>query len=291
MRNHSHLHSNLQCTTRAVALPKKPLIILILAFLLGGFVNAKTFATVDGKDITDKDIAMILRAMPGANYDKLPPEIQQQVLNQAIEQRLLMNKAKKDGIQNSAEYKEALQDAQDELALGVWMKKQLDKITINDKEAREFYNQNPKIFAQPEQIKARHILVKDEKTAKDIIAQLNKAPKGKLLDEFKKLSAEKSIDEGIAQDGGELGWFTRDQMVPEFSDAAFKLAKGSFTKNPVKTNFGYHVILLEDKKASGTASYDTVKERVMQGLKMQKFKENLGQIAQELRKDAKVVVK
>lgn len=288
---HQHLHSTPQCTARAAALPKKPLLILILAFLLGGFAGAKTFATVDGKDITDKDIAMILRAMPGANYDKLPPEIQQQVLNQAIEQRLLMNKAKKDGIQNSAEYKEALQDAQDELALGVWMKKQLDKITINDKEAREFYNQNPKIFAQPEQIKARHILVKDEKTAKDIIAQLNKAPKGKLVDEFKKLSAEKSIDEGIAQDGGELGWFTRDQMVPEFSDAAFKLAKGSFTKNPVKTNFGYHVILLEDKKASGTASYDTVKERVMQGLKMQKFKENLGQIAQELRKDAKVVVK
>ena len=286
-----HLHSNPQCAACAVALPKKPLLILMLAFLLCGFADAKTFATVDGKDITDKDIAMILRAMPGATYDKLPPEIQQQVLNQAIEQRLLMNKAKKDGIQNSAEYKEALQDAQDELALGVWMKKQLDKITINDKEAREFYNQNPKIFAQPEQIKARHILVKDEKTAKDIIAQLGKAPKGKLVDEFKKLSAEKSIDEGIAQDGGELGWFTRDQMVPEFSDAAFKLAKGSFTKNPVKTNFGYHVILLEDKKASGTASYDTVKERVMQGLKMQKFKENLGQIAQELRKDAKVVVK
>ena len=91
-----HLHSNPQCAARAVALPKKPLLILMLAFLLCGFADAKTFATVDGKDITDKDIAMILRAMPGATYDKLPPEIQQQVLNQAIEQRLLMNKAKKD---------------------------------------------------------------------------------------------------------------------------------------------------------------------------------------------------
>lgn len=275
---------------RSIALPKRPL--LLLAFLLlGGVSFAKTFATVDGKDITDKDIAMILRAMPGADYNKLPKEVQDQVLNQAIEQRLLMNKAKKDGIQNSVEFKDALQDAQDELALGVWMKKELDKINITDKEAREFYDKNPKLFAQPEQVKARHILVKDEKDAKDIITTLNKTSKDKLVDEFKKISSEKSIDDGIAQDGGDLGWFGREQMVPEFSDAAFKLAKGSFTKNPVKTNFGYHIILVEDKKASGTAPFDSVKERVSQGLKMQKFKDNLTQIAQDLRKNAKVVVK
>lgn len=263
----------------------------IASLLLAGSAYAKTYATVDGKDITDKDISMILRAMPGANYDSLPQELQQQVINQAIEQKLLINKAKKDGIQNSKDYKDALQDAQDELALGVWMKQELDKIKVSDKEAKDFYDKNQQVFAQPEQIKARHILVKTEQEAKDIISSLSKAPQNKLLDEFKKLSAAHSIDEGIAQNGGDLGWFERTQMVPEFSEAAFKLNKNNFTKTPVKTDFGYHIILVEDKKSSGTAPFDQVKERVMQGLKMQKFKENVGKVAAELRKDAKIEMK
>lgn len=262
-----------------------------IALLFGGFLHAKTFAIVDGTEITDKDIAMILRAMPGADYSKLPPEVQQQVLNQAIEQRLLINKAKKDGVQKSKEFKDALEDAKDELILGVWMKQELDKIKVGDSEAKDFYSKNPQFFAQPEQVKARHILLKTEAEAKKVITSLDKAPKGKLLETFKDLSTKHSIDEGVASSGGDLGWFGKEQMVPEFSDAAFKLTKGNYTKTPVKTNFGYHVILLEDKKASGVASFESVKDRVSQGLKMQKFKENVGKVAQDLRKDSKIEIK
>ncbi len=264
---------------------------MVVAVLIGGYIHAKTFAIVDGVEITDKDIAMILRAMPGATYDKLPEEVQKQVLNQAIEQRLLINQAKKDGVQNSDDFKNALKEAQDELVLGVWMKQELDKITISNSEAKDFYSKNSNLFTQPEQVKARHILVKTESEAKNIITQLDKAPKGKLIDEFNKLSSQHSIDDGIAANGGDLGWFGREEMVPEFSEAAFKLSKGNYTKTPVKTNFGYHVILLEDKKSSGIAPFDGVKERVLQGLKMQKFKEVVAQKAQSLRKDAKVEIK
>ena len=91
--------------------------------------------------------------------------------------------------------------------------------------------------------------------------------------------------------GGDLGWFSSRQMVPSFSEAAFALKKGEITKKPVKTQYGYHVILLEDKKPAGHIKLETVKEQIKNVIKMEKFRNKVSKRAKELRKKAKIVIK
>ena len=112
--------------------------------------------------------------------------------------------------------------------------------------------------------KARHILVEKEAEAKDIIARLKKDPGA-----FAKLAMERSKDPGSKAQGGDLGWFDTSRMVPEFGAAVSKLEKGKFTLEPVKTQFGYHVILLEDSKPIEAPPLDEVKPQLSQQLQQQ----------------------
>ena len=118
--------------------------------------------------------------------------------------------------------------------------------------------------------KARHILVDKESEAKDIIARLKKDPAA-----FAKLAMEKSKDSGSKARGGELGWFDPRRMVPEFSAAVTKLEKGKFTDVPVKSQFGYHVILLEDTRAIEAPPLEQVKAQLSQQLQQQGVKKQL----------------
>jgi peptidyl-prolyl cis-trans isomerase C len=117
---------------------------------------------------------------------------------------------------------------------------------------------------------ARHILVDKESEAKDIIARLKKDPA-----QFPKLAMEKSKDQGSKARGGELGWFDPRRMVPEFSAAVAKLEKGKFTEVPVKSQFGYHVILLEDSRAIEAPPLEQVKAQLSQQLQQQGVKKQL----------------
>ena len=112
----------------------------------------------------------------------------------------------------------------------------------------------------------------------------------KLKDEFTALAKEKSVGPS-GSNGGELGWFTKEKMVPEFSTAAQKLAVGTITKAPVKTNYGYHIIYLDDKKASAVLEYDKVKDRLKQDLIQQKFAKEAKDEAVKLKKKAKIEYK
>ena len=103
------------------------------------------------------------------------------------------------------------------------------------------------------------------------------------------LAKSKSKD-GSAQNGGDVGWIARGQVVPEFADAAFKLNKGQYTQTPVKTQFGYHVIYVEDKKPTTTLALKDVKGQIEQNLRLMKFQENVKKEGQELRKKAKVEI-
>jgi len=118
--------------------------------------------------------------------------------------------------------------------------------------------------------KARHILVEKESEARDIIARLRKDPGA-----FAKLAMEKSKDQGSRAKGGDLGWFDLSRMVPEFGAAVSKLEKGKFTQEPVKTQFGYHVILLEDSKPIAAPPLEEVKPQLAQQLQQQNVKKQL----------------
>lgn len=149
-------------------------------------------------------------------------------------------------------------------------------------DAESYYNENSDQFDVGDQVKAAHILVDDEDTAKDIIKQLDDGA------DFAELAKKYSTDTATAKKGGELGYFTADQMVSEFSDAAFALEKGKYTETPVKTTYGYHVILCEDKKAAHHQTYDEVKDELTETLTNQEVQTKYQEAMNKLQKDATI---
>jgi parvulin-like peptidyl-prolyl isomerase len=260
--------------------------------LCSGAFAADVVATVNDKSITMDDVSAFLRTIPEANvdYDSLAKDVKEKVLNQIIEKQLLLDEASKEGIQNTEEYKKELERASKELTFEVWMKKQFDKISVTDEEAKKFYDANGEKFKQPELFNARHIIVKTEAEAKKILGELKSAPKDKLEDAFAAAAAKYSLD-GTKTNGGKLGWFAEGRMVKEFFNAAKAMKKGEMSKTPVKTQFGYHLIYLVDQKPAGKVSFENAKEQIKQVLKVDKFKESVAAKGKALREKAKVEIK
>jgi parvulin-like peptidyl-prolyl isomerase len=266
---------------------KKIVSSLVASIVLVSALNAADFyASVDGDNITKKDIAMVLQD-PRIDFDKLPDTAKKQVLEQIINRKLLSKKALKDGIDKDPQYVEAINKIKEDLAFQVWQKNEIDKMKFSDTEKKDFYEKNKNKFVVPENLEASHILVKTEQEAKDIIKQLDKATKKE--DKFKELAKTKSQDPA-GKNGGYLGKFSADQMVPEFSAAAKALTKGSYSKTPVKTQFGYHIIFLKDKIAGKSLSFAEVESNISQILLGNSYNKKVKEITDELRKDAKIVI-
>ncbi|NLC27202.1 MAG: peptidylprolyl isomerase [Campylobacteraceae bacterium] len=254
-------------------------------------LNAAVFATVNGEEITEKDIAVLMQAMPNqTSFDALPEQAQEQIINQAIERRLLTAQAKKEGIEKDPEYKEALAEVKNEIALEVWMKRIFEKAEIKEDGIREFYDKNADSFIQPARVKARHILLKSEEDANAIIKELKGVKGGALKEKFIALAKEKSTGPS-AQNGGDLGWFAKGQMVESFSDAAFAMEPGEVSKTPVKTQFGYHVVYSEDKESDQKVSYEKAKDQIVNVLKMEVFRDTISKKAAALRENANISIK
>lgn len=176
-----------------------------------------------------------------------------------------------------------------------WMQSQVQgKDAVTEDDAKKFYDANTAQFAHPDLVKASHILFLTPKNAtpeqqkaaeakaKAAIVRANKG------EDFGKLASELSEEPGAAQRGGDLGYFPKDKMVPEFATAAFAQKTGSVSATPVKTQFGYHVIKVTDKKPSGTQSFDEVKDKLVQFLQAQKRREIFQGVMKDLRQGAKV---
>jgi peptidyl-prolyl cis-trans isomerase C len=176
-----------------------------------------------------------------------------------------------------------------------WMQAQVaGKDTVTEADAKKFYDSNTKEFANPDLVKASHILIRvpDGATPDQVKAAENKAKaaivRANKGEDFSKLAGELSEEPGAAQRGGDLGYFPKDKMVPEFADAAFAQKVGSVSATPVKTKFGYHVIKVTDKKPAGTATFDEAKTQIIQFLQAQKRRQIFKGIMQDLRQGAKV---
>ncbi|WP_418640594.1 peptidylprolyl isomerase [Sulfurimonas sp. ST-27] len=269
---------------------------LLSALLLtGSVVCAKTLVTVNGKPITQEEVDQELMQATQGRFNQVPADRQaafrQQVLQQLIGKELIYDDAKKSGIINSAEYKNEYnkleQRMKKELAIQVWQKKLLDGIKISTKELKDYYNKNKEEFNEKESVHARHILVKTKEEAEKIIAQLKHLSGEKLKEKFIELAKKESTGPSGSK-GGDLGYFSKGQMVPAFNDKVFSMKKGEVTSKPVKTQFGYHVIYVEDKKPSLTRSFDEVKAFIEQRLKMEKFKAVMKKKMDELQKKASI---
>ena len=237
-----------------------------------GLTDETAIAEINGKKVKVKEINAYLQGITGdkrIRLQDLPAQHIKKLVQDYADTVTIYKKAKE--IENTPQFKAAKM----KLAVDMWLKERYNQIQISDKEAREFYEKNKDIyFKTTPQVKARHILVKDEKTAQKLINEL-KGLKGKALEEkFAKLAKEYSIGPSKVQ-GGELGWFEPKQMVPAFAEAVSKMKPGEMTLKPVKTRFGYHIILVEDKKDNNYMPYDEVKPQIVAYLKNEKLKKEL----------------
>ena len=250
-------------------------------------VENKVYAVVNGDNITKNDIALIIRD-PRVQFNTLPQETQKGIINKLIEQKLLSQDILKSSITKTKEYRESLNLIKQNLALQVWMQLEHQKLIVSEKDINQFYMANKAKFNQPEQYHARHILVKTDSEAKEIIYILNKSVNKKT--KFIELAKTKSTGpSGV--NGGDLGFFTADKMVPEFSQATAKLKIGAITQAPVKTQFGYHIIFLEDKKDATLIELKSIKDKIVENIKQNKIMQKLTTKAIKLKKTAKIEYK
>ena len=245
--------------------------------------------SVNGKNITKQDAEQFVAASTKkTTYGQLNDMQKEAIKQRLIEKVLFTELAKKEGIEKTPDFKNTLEKIKEELLVNVWMKKQLDNTIVSDSEAKEFYDKNADKFLKPEMVHARHILVKEEKEAEEIIKSLAALKGDKLKEKFIELAKTKSVGPSKSK-GGDLGEFRKGQMVPEFSKAVWALEKSTITTKPVKTQFGYHVIYLEDKIKEQKVPYTEVKEKIVMSLKQKQFASKVKAMSQELKSKAKIV--
>jgi peptidyl-prolyl cis-trans isomerase C len=221
-------------------------------------------ATVNGQSITEADLVMAEGEL-SKQFAQLPPEQRRAAaLSAAIEIKVLAAKAVADGLDKDPEFQRRAAFLQQRALHGEMVEKEVvDKVTDQDVRARY----DKEIAAQPavNEVHARHILVKTKEEAEAIIKQLDGGA------DFQKLANEHTTDPSGKTNGGDLGYFGPGQMVPEFEKAAMALEPGSYTKQPVQTQFGWHVIKVEDKRPQQPPPFEQVEEQARSAVIRDKY--------------------
>jgi len=258
--------------SRALALAAG-LLTLSLGFALPA--AAKVLATVDGTEITDDDVAIAVQDLGPGLPQMQPAERQAYVLNYLIDTKLAAREAEKQKLADGADALRRMAYYKDKALMEVLLGG-VAKDAATDEALKKTYDDAAKAQKPEEEIHARHILVPTEDEAK---AALKRVQAG---EDFAKVANELSKDPGA--EGGDLGWFTRERMVPEFADAAFKLQPGQVSQ-PVKTQFGWHIIKVEERRTKPFPAFDQVKDQVLRYV-VQKAQTEL---ITKLRGEAKIV--
>ncbi len=225
-------------------------------------------ATVNGTPISQKMVDLIAKRGVGAGRPDTP-EARATIIDQLALQVVLAEEALKKGLDRSPEVAEQMEALKQSVLANAYVEDFVKANPITDDMVKAEY-ERIKATVTGTEYHARHILVEKESEAKDIIAKLKKDPGA-----FAKLATERSKDQGSKDRGGDLGWFDSSRMVPEFSAAVSKLEKGKFTEEPVKTEYGYHVILLEDSKPVEAPPLEEVSAQLSQQLQQQNVKRQL----------------
>jgi peptidyl-prolyl cis-trans isomerase C len=243
-----------------------------------GQAGGKVYARIDGHEITDDELQQAQSEL-GANLAQVPAEQRTAILVQyLIENDLLAAAAEKAGLGTGADFDKRLAYYKSRALRDAYFEKNIGG-AVSAADAQAFYNDKVKLVPPVEEVRARHILVKEEQEAKDLAAKIKDGG------DFAALAKEKSTDKGSGAQGGDLGFFGKGQMVKPFEDAAWALKAGEVSA-PVKSQFGWHLIKLEEKRVQPPPSFDTVKEQIMTELQRKKA----GDIMAGLRSKAKIEV-
>jgi peptidyl-prolyl cis-trans isomerase C len=211
---------------------------------------------VDGRPIYLSDVRAAAQGLPD-NLRGLPPQMLfPMILDQLIDGRALVIEAQKTGLDKEPLVQRQVQAAEDRALQSAMLSKEVGP-TVTDDAVRARFEKDSANRPPEQEVKASHILVADEATAKKIIAELNGGA------DFATLAKQYSTDPG-GKNGGDLGWFKKDDMVPEFSAAAFALKPGEITQTPVHTQFGWHVIKLEEVRTAPPPTFEQARDELRQ---------------------------
>jgi peptidyl-prolyl cis-trans isomerase C len=252
---------------------------LVAAAVLGTVVlpvSAQNIAVVNGKAIPKARAEMLKDQLERAGR-KVTPEIEGQIKEEVIAREVFMQEAKKRGLETSADYKAQMELARQTILIRELFADYQKKNPVTDAEVKAEYDKFVAANTGKE-YKASHILVEKEDEAKAIIAEINKGAK------FEDIAKKQSKDPGSGAHGGNLDWATPASYVPEFTEAMIKLEKGKMTQEPVKSQFGWHVIRLDDVRDAQLPKLEDVKPQIAQQLEQQK----LAKFQADLRAKAKV---
>jgi peptidyl-prolyl cis-trans isomerase C len=231
--------------------------------------------SVDGVDIHKSAVVDYYQS---SQFSQVPLEqVYPQVLDMVLTNQLLLTQAQKQGMDKDPDVQKALKRAQDSIMIQVWLGKKIEPL-ITDDALKARYEEVKKTIPVRQEVHARHILVKTEEAAKQVLADLKKGTK------FEDEAKAKTEDPSGKDTGGDLGYFAKDEMVPEFAEAAFKLNPGETSKTPVKTQFGYHIIKVEDKRDAPAPSFEQLKPTLAAEMKQKTIHE----VVDGLRKAANV---
>ena len=227
---------------------------------------------VNGKAVDPKIIEAMMnqfkKSSPMAAQQMANPQFKKEILQSIGMQQAILAEGNSQGLDKSAEYQAKLQEIKPMIYAQILQEK-ASKNAVTDAMIKAKYDKMKKDAAAQTQYDVLHILVKDKKTADDIVAQLKKGAK------FTDLAKKYSVDPGSKDKGGDLGWSDGSSFVPEFTAALKQLKKGQYTVIPVKTQFGYHIIMLKDIKSGNASSvppFDKVKDQIKQQLQMEQTK-------------------
>ena len=253
--------------------------LFLLPFMLVPFTaQAQTVATVDGTPITKQQILDRLRNVPPqAIAGQTPDQGRQLVLDGLVRESLIDKAAEASKIAATDDFKKRMEAFRINTLRELYLRSRIEK-DVNDEKLKKLYDEFVKANKDEREVRASHILLPSEEAAKQVIKELDKGA------DFAKIAAEKSSDPGTKASGGDLGYFRKGMMVPEFSEAAFAMKPSENTKTPVKSRFGWHVIKVIDNRPAQVPSFDTVKSRLEQ--------EAIGQLVEkqvdELRNKAQI---
>ncbi len=237
---------------------------------------AQNVAIVNGKAVPTSRVTALAKQMERAGRP-VPPEAQASLREEVITREIFMQEAKKRGLDATPDFRDQMEMLRQQVLIRELINDYQKKNPVTDADAKAEYDKFVAANAGKE-YHARHILVETEPEALAVLAALGKGEK------FEDLAKKSSKDPGSGANGGDLDWAAAGSYVKEFSDAMVKLGKGETTATPVKTQFGYHIIRVEDVRDAQMPAFEDVKPQIMQQLTQQK----IGQFQQELRAKARV---